>query len=115
MDHPDVFAVDLPRLESALGSPERFEECMECLDQAIRDIQKDPLHEGSPLIRAPLEMYRKKKFHSVHRPTPGLKADMRVVYHYDSRTDILYILGLGQRQRLQQSDIYEIVKARNPI
>ncbi len=40
---------------------------------------------------------------------------MRVVYHYDSRTDILYILGLGQRQRLQQSDIYEIVKARNPI
>lgn len=62
IDHPDVFTVNLPRIESELGNAERFEECLECLHQAIRDIQKDPIHEGAPLIRPPLDTYRKKKF-----------------------------------------------------
>lgn len=116
VDQQDFFDVDLPSLEAEFEPSVRFDEFLYCLDKAIKEIMKDPAHEGAPLIRPPLApTYRKKKFHAMTRPPHGQKADMRLVYRCDLITGALYVFGVGRWLSHQTNDIYAILDPRNPI
>ena len=112
ISHPDFFSIDLPRLEEQLGDEARFTECIRCLDQALLELSRDPLHEGVALALPPLTEYRKKKFHSVLRPASGSRADMRLIYRYDSKLDTLYVLGVGKRTPREADDVHHLLNTR---
>ncbi|RIV17187.1 hypothetical protein D2Q93_15815 [Alicyclobacillaceae bacterium I2511] len=116
VDHEKFFDMDLPRIESEFQNEERFVEFLFCLDKAIHEIMRDPANEGAPLVRPPLApTYRKKKFHSVLTPKHGVKADMRLVYRYDTEHDVLYVFGVGIRKPHASEDVYEILNPRDQI
>jgi mRNA-degrading endonuclease RelE of RelBE toxin-antitoxin system len=115
LDHPDLYSVDLPRLESEFGDEQKFEEFLAAFDKTILQIKKDPASEGAPLTRPPLATYRKKKFHSQLKPPQGDKADMRLLYRFDPVNNTLYVLGVGKRRPYQSNDIYALLNIRSPI
>lgn len=116
IDHRGFFDTDLPRIEEEIGDDAKFDEFIDCLDQAIREIMNDPANEGAPLTRPPLApTYRKKKFHSMRRPPQGQKADMRLVYRCDLSANTLYVFGVGKRRPYQAGDIYVLLNPRRPI
>lgn len=112
--HPAVLDQDLPRMEASLGDPQRFAECLHCLEQGLRAVLADPLGQGAPLQRAPLVGYRKLKLHSVRRPPRHRKPDVRVVYRWDPATDTVFVLGVGFRQPRAPQDIYAQIADRPP-
>ncbi len=105
LDHPHLYTYDLPYLERVLG-PERFAECLQCIDRAIAVVMRNPSHEGAALTRPPLEIYRKKKFHSMLNPPRHVRPDLQVVYRYDATTDTLWVLGIGLRRPHSEDDVY---------
>lgn len=111
LDHPYLYTQDLPYLESVLG-PERFAECLRCIDRTITIVMRDPLQEGAALTRPPLETFRKKKFHSTFSPPRRVHPDLRLVYRYDPREDILFVLGVGLRHPRSDDDVYARINDR---
>lgn len=107
--HPDLLALDLPRIEQEMNDPSAFAEFSKCLDKAIKEIERDPINEGAPLERPPLRNYRKKKFHSLLKPPQKQSADMRLVFRYDVEADELFLLGVGKRKSYQPNDVYAIL------
>lgn len=107
--HPEVFDVDIPRIEKELDSAERLAEFLYCYDKAILEIKVVP-SDGAPLKRS-LAVYRKKKFHTVRRPPHEVRADYRLIYRYEAATDTLFVLGLASVNRANPA----ILNARTPI
>lgn len=113
--HPYLFSVDFPLIEQELADLIAFKEFALCLDKAIKEIERYPANEGSPLRRPPLQKYRKKKFHSILKPPVSLRADMRLIFRYDSTNDELLLLGIGRRKPRQSDDVYKLMSKRPQI
>ncbi|PSR22956.1 MAG: hypothetical protein C7B45_04870 [Sulfobacillus acidophilus] len=111
LDHPYLYMQDLPTLETVLG-PGRFAECLRCIDHTISIVMRDPLQEGTALTRPPLENYRKKKFHSTFSPPRHVHPDLRLVYRYDPREDVPFVLGVGLRHPRSADDVYVRLNVR---
>lgn len=104
--HPAVLDEDLLRMEAALGDPQGFAECLNCLEQGLRAVLADPLGHGAPLPRVAVVGYRTLKLHAVRRPPRHRKPDVRVVYRWDPATETVFVEGIGLRQPRAPQDVY---------
>lgn len=111
--HQSFLTQDIPRIREGMTEIQ-FAEFSRCVDKALSQITKNP-PDGAPLERVPLDVYRKKKFHSVINPPQQIKADMRLIYRCDVPRNIILVFGVGKRKPHEPDDIYEILNQRDRI
>lgn len=100
----DHFFWSLKRLKE---TPELdWEEVMECIDKAIRFIERNPDH-AAELKRSPLIGYQSHHFFSMLNPPEGMQPDMRLIYRVVDDTLYLEVVGL-RRQKEKLLDIYTL-------
>ncbi|MDR6226185.1 hypothetical protein [Desmospora profundinema] len=102
------FQEDLDRVAIEAVEPD---EVLSCIDKAIQEIIKHPEH-AAILKEPPLIGFRKKKFHSNLHPQEGFKPDLRLIYSYDSKQELIYIFGCGYRKLRSKEDVYEFMNQR---